>query len=403
MNILIITPRIPYPPYRGDKLKIYNIAKNLVNLGNSVTILTFHANNKDDIDSINKLTELGIEVDCVKLTPLESVFNLFKGFFKNLPFQVLYYSSAKMRMLIKTRLANVNYDVIYFHLIRSAQYHTLVQRNNKTVKVLDFTDAVSLYLSRYHKILTNPFRKIAVNIELSRINHYESIASKFDKVYVCSVIDRKHLLEKQAAKNIGIMENGIDLEYFKYSEVKPEKHRIIFTGNMPYFANYDAAIFFAQEVFPLILKKYPAAKFYIVGQNPPPQVRKLQSSSVIVTGFVKDIRHEYMISEVNVAPIRFGAGTLNKILESLVLKVPVVATDMAVAGLSEDVRKYISVANTPSDFADKVMSIFEKRKSLQPQLEEARRLVTEKHNWQNIIAKFEGELKKLVNGSTNQK
>ena len=86
--------------------------------------------------------------------------------------------------------------------------------------------------------------------------------------------------------------------------------------------------------YSLKLKKSIAhAKLYIVGQNPPAALKRLSSEDIIVTGFVPDIKAEYLQSVVAVAPIRFGAGTLNKTLEPMALGIPVVATSVATEGL----------------------------------------------------------------------
>jgi len=147
----------------------------------------------------------------------------------------------------------------------------------------------------------------------------------------------------------------VNVQQFKPERLEYDINRIIFTGNMPYYANYDAVIYFAKEIFPLVLMEIPDAKFYIVGQNPPMRVRSLASQNIIVTGFVQDIITEYLKSTVNVAPMRFGAGTLNKIIESLVLGVPVIATPIAIEGFPSEIKKIINVASGSKEFAKQVI------------------------------------------------
>ncbi|HEX9005811.1 MAG TPA: glycosyltransferase, partial [Bacteroidota bacterium] len=136
-----------------------------------------------------------------------------------------------------------------------------------------------------------------------------------------------------------------------------EPGRIIFTGNMSYYPNADGAKFLAERIFPLIKRRAPQAKLYIVGQQPPASVRALARDDVTVTGFVKDLRAEYGRSAVAVSPIRFGAGTLNKILEPLAMGVPVVATSHGVSGLELQPGSEILVADTPEQFADHVVRL----------------------------------------------
>ncbi len=211
-------------------------------------------------------------------------------------------------------------------------------------------------------------------------------------VFICSDVDREYLRQQGIEANTKILRNGVDIQHFRNENQEYDYNRIIFTGNMPYYANYDAAIYFSKEIFPLILKVVPAAKFYIVGQNPPFKVRSLANKSIIVTGFVKDIKKEYLKSVVNVAPMRFGAGTLNKIIESLVLGVPVIATPIAVEGFPEEIKNYISVASGSREFAHSAIRYLKEPKLRQKFMEMDKSKIKELLSWENIVDQFENDL-----------
>lgn len=393
MNILIITPRIPYPPFRGDKLKIFNISKNL-SRNNSVTILTFYRNDRQMAD-IPKLEKNGIKVELVRLSVFESLFQFFLAFLNLLPFQVAWYKSSKMKKKVGEMINQNNYDVVYYHLIRSAQY-ICNNRKNSQINVLDFTDAVSLYLTRFEKIVKNPIKKFLLRIEKNRIEKYEKIAEKFHTLFLCSEIDRDFIVKRGFNVNTRLLKNGIDTSYFKSEAVEFDRNRIIFTGNMPYFANYDAAIFFSKEIFPLILRKVPEAKFYIVGQKPPKKIVNLGSDNIIVTGFVPDIKKEYLKSAVNVAPIRFGAGTLNKVIESIVLGVPVVSTSMAAGGLPEELKKYIFISDDKETFAKYVADVILNPNIRTELMQEGKEIIEKLLSWEVIVDEFENYLKESI-------
>ena len=392
MTILIITPRIPYPPFRGDKLKIYNIAKNL-SYNNSIKILTFFRNTKQ-LKDLEKLVKLGIQVEAVKLTLIRSIFNLINTLFLKIPFQVAWFKSGKMKKKIEEEISKKKYDVIYFHLIRSAQYLNVDRGSNnyKSLKVLDFTDAVSLYLSRFADVERNIFKKLVIKFEAKRIKSYEKIAENFNTVFICSVKDKNYLISQGLNANIKMLNNGIDTDYFKPTNVDYRKNRIIFTGNMPYYANYDAAIYFTKEIFPKILKEIPEAEFYIVGQKPPLKIKSLSSKNIFVTGFVPDIKTEYLKSAVNVAPMRFGAGTLNKVLESIALGVPIVATSITVEGLQPELKKYIYIANNSNEFSHLVIEVLKNPGLHKELLKEGQTVIKELLSWEKIVSKFEKDL-----------
>ncbi len=387
MKILIITPRIPYPPFRGDKLKVYNLAKLLSN-NNSVTILTFLRNNSQKKDLVN-LEKHGIQIEVVKFSIFGSLLQTFLAIFGNLPFQAAFFKSSKMEKKVVEKVKAGDFDVIYYHLIRSAQYLYSNKTGSKPLNVIDFTDDVSLYLKRFAEIEANPIKRYFINIEQKRIEKYERIAEKFHSLFICSDVDKNFLINKGINKNVNILPNGIDIEYFYSEKQSFEKNRIVFTGNMPYYANYDAALYFSKDIFPLVLKKIPESEFYIVGQKPPQKIKMLKSKNIFVTGFVKDIKLEYLKSAVNVAPMRFGAGTLNKVIESIALGVPVVATSMAVGGLPKELNKYIFVADDPEDFAKKIIYIIQNPIIRFEMMEEGKKIIREKLNWKKVVSEFE--------------
>ena len=58
------------------------------------------------------------------------------------------------------------------------------------------------------------------------------------------------------------------------------------------------------------------------------------AKNVFLTGFVNDLHSRIASSWICLAPIRFGGGTRLKILESMALYTPVVATSKGAEGLN---------------------------------------------------------------------
>lgn len=158
-------------------------------------------------------------------------------------------------------------------------------------RILDLTDAVSLYLERFLAAERNVLKRILLKSTSTRMLRYGRIIRHCDRTVVYSVVDRKALLNSTPDARVEILENGIDLDFFKPDDaVRSENGTTICTGNMSYFPNANAVRFFAEELFPLLNRRVPGAKFLVVGQNPPEPVRRLASPDVVVTGPVADIR-----------------------------------------------------------------------------------------------------------------
>jgi polysaccharide biosynthesis protein PslH len=131
-----------------------------------------------------------------------------------------------------------------------------------------------------------------------------------------------------------VVPNGVDLAVWQRTEPTIGRDEIVLTGAMDYPPNVDAAIHLVEDVMPRVWSAWPTAHVSIVGRDPIQSVRDLADRPrVTVTGFVDDVRPYLERASVFAAPIRFGAGIQNKVLEALAMEVPVVATPLAAEGL----------------------------------------------------------------------
>src|SRR5262249_12969953 len=127
-------------------------------------------------------------------------------------------------------------------------------------------------------------------------------------------------------------------------------------GRMDYFPNIDGVCYFAQEIFPIVREKVPHVEFRIVGSNPSSRVRNLaKGQGITVTGHVADVRSHLNDAALSVAPLRIARGTQNKILESMAMGIPVVATPQAAKGINAVPGRDLLVASDAGAFAEHVI------------------------------------------------
>jgi polysaccharide biosynthesis protein PslH len=384
MNLLFITSRLPYPPFQGDRLKIYHILR-ILSRKHQITLLSFTQDVAED-RLAKELAPYCHRIETIILPKTQSYQNLLPGIFGNKPFQVSYYHSSAFQQKLTQILAEDSYDLIHTHLIRMAPYSADLQ----IPKVLDLTDAISEYLKTRYETTSNPIIKAGLFIEWQRMLRYEPILAKFNTISVCSKPDRDNLLKTAPTAQIEIIRNGIDIDYFKPNlEQQPEQNSIIFTGNMTYAPNEDGLMYFYREILPLIRQSVPEVKLYIVGKDPSPAVQKIATDRVIVTGKVPDLRTYYSLAQVSICPIRFGAGTLNKVIEPMAMGIPVVSTSIACAGMNVTDGKDILFADTPSEFATAVVKLIQSPELRQKIGSNGHKLAITEHDWEQIVAKLE--------------
>ena len=86
-------------------------------------------------------------------------------------------------------------------------------------------------------------------------------------------------------------------------------------------------LYFVKEVWPKIQIQLNC-KLYIVGINPPPQIQKLASESIIVTGFVPNLEEYYNNCRISLCPHRYAAGIPLKLIEAMSYGIPSVVSDL---------------------------------------------------------------------------
>lgn len=148
--------------------------------------------------------------------------------------------------------------------------------------------------------------------------------------------------------------------YIKGTEVDFGKRRdIVFVGGYKHAPNVDAVKYFVSEIMPLLRKRLPSMRFYIVGSKVPAEIQALASEDVVVLGFVEDLDTLLDRMRVSVAPLRYGAGIKGKVGSSLAVGLPVVATPLAAEGMALTNGENILVADDPSEFADAVAALYQ--------------------------------------------
>lgn len=390
MRLLFIANRFPYPPFRGDKLKIYNLVKQLSKI-HEIDLITF-VEQQSDYQYLDELKPFFKNIVLQDLPKWKSVLNVLLGFFNAKPLQVNYFKSTGFSKKVKQLIDENNYDAIHVQHLRMAQYAINISHPNV---ILDLPDAFSLYWERRKTVKRNFFVKILDNIESKKVMKYEALVlSKFKKSLVCSIEDSEFLVKKHGVKNIDILPNGVDISVFKPSNHDySHNNQLLFTGNMDYAPNVDAVIYFVSDVLPIIQEKRKV-KFIIAGQRPIEKVKILDNGETIfVTGFIQDLTSVYNDASVVVAPLRFGAGTQNKVLEAMAMGIPVVCSNIGFQGLGIENGQGAFMKTNAAEFAQQVIELLNSEELRRKTGELGIHVIQSKFSWENIANQLDAIFK----------
>lgn len=358
MKVLFLTPRLPYPPIGGDKLRIYHQIRLLSPRLEHIHLLSL-IEAADEREAARRFEAEfpNLTVETVFLPRWRSYLSCAEGLFTRDPLQVCYYRSARFVARLEGLLASQAFDACVMHLFRMAQYGHLLAGVRT---VLELTDCLSL---RYRRSApyARGISRLLDGIERRRVSGYETRATgRVDASVVVTEADRDELVRLGAKGAIEVINNGVDTEFFHpRPTVDPEPRTAAFLGNLHSFPNRDAVEFIVREIWPLVRRVEPRAGLQIIGTHPTRRIRGFDGrDGVVVTGRVDDVRPYLWRSALTLAPVRVGAGTQNKILESLALGVPAITTSVGFEGLGMVPGEGVLVANEPDAIAECVLRVF---------------------------------------------
>lgn len=403
MRILFV---VPYVPTR-IRTRPLNLIRTLIEAGHEVTVATLWTA-EEEIREFLEIVEGRCQVLCEKITNYRSVANCLWGLTSRVPLQASYSWKSTLAARLAEILATRDYDVVHVEHLRGARYalylqNLLAEQGKSHIPVVwDSVDCISGLFEQSAKGSPSLSSRSIARLELGRTRRYEGwLVRRLEKVVVTSRVDQSQLLhlatrfvsngepEPDLASRVTVVPNGVDLEYFTPLKGEREKSTLVVSGKMSYHANEAAVVSFVSQAMPRIWAECPEAQLWIVGKDPSRRVRDLKSNRVIITGTVPDIRPFLQRASIAVAPIQYGAGIQNKVLEALACGTPVVATPQAIAGLSLQPGTQVTVGHGMEGLADAVLTLLANPGQRRYLGKSGRCFVEANHNWRTIAGQLE--------------
>lgn len=373
-NIVVTTSRFPYPLEKGDKLRAFFQIKELAK---SFNIHLLSISDKEiEPNSIKELEKYCADVKVYVLPKWKSFLNTALSIFSNKPFQVGYFYSRKINKAIQTYLTDLKPDHIYCQLLRSAEY---VKDYHDCSKTIDYMDALSKGIERRID-KAKWFEKWFYVKEHKRLVIYESLLFDFfENKTIISEQDRDLIFHKDR-KKISVIPNGVGPSFFEEVAIE-KKFDLLFTGNMSYPPNIEAAEILINQILPKLKTTHKQVSVLISGTSPHQRVLDLASNNVTISGWVDDIRESYASSKVFIAPMFIGTGLQNKLLEAMAMKMPCITTNLANNALQATAGDNIFIANSIAEFVDKIDNLLASPESQDSTGKSACQFVQENYQW----------------------
>lgn len=405
MHILYIVPYTPTP----IRTRPYHLLRGLVARGHRVTLATLWQSDAE-YAVLADWQRLGVEVIAALLSKPRAAWNSLLALPAGIPMQASYCWQPELAQALQARMTTAPPDVIHSEHLRGARYglllRPLAQRQPATPLVWDAVDSIAHLFQQASQHSRSRQSRWLTRLELGRTRRYESwLVGQFQRVLVTSPIDRQAFVElaglpsSDPTSPLTVLPNGVDLTYFHPNEVRRDAATIVLSGKMSYHANITAALHLLQEIMPLVWCQRPDTLVWIVGKDPPSRLRQLANANpahVTVTGEVPDVRPYLQRATLAVAPVLYGAGIQNKVLEALACGAPVIASRQAVSALAGQPAQALVVADSPPAMAEAIVNLLATPARRAELGQAGRAYVEQHHDWNTAAAQLEAIYAELV-------
>jgi hypothetical protein len=228
-----------------------------------------------------------------------------------------------------------------------------VRRFMPSAKVLFFTSDLH-FLREARKAELSGRKADTIKAEITRRDEL-LVAVKSDCCIVHSAVEQALLARELPSTPVELY--GWSIDVVGRGEPFNRRRDFVFLGGYQHPPNVDAVLHFVEDIFPLIKTRIPDAKFYVLGSHPPPELQRLASDDIIITGFVPDLGPCLGKCRVGVAPLRYGAGIKGKIAMMMSHGLPVVTTTMGAEGMNLAHEQEVLIQDDPRAFADEAVRL----------------------------------------------
>ena len=389
MDILLISRCPPFPLYHGDRLILYHLARQLAARRHQIDLLAFYQSPSDIADT-PRYSRLFRDVKLIPETTrttrdyLKRSRNLTLRF----PASAEESWSPEMWQTIEQMTSERTYAVAHvFGGIQVYEYRQLVE---SFPHIIVPYESYSLWLERAVENENKRLARWTKQTQLRMARNYESwMFEGYDRTLVLTDKDAAALKSLNENLPISVIPNGVDVEFFSPTGHEPDEPTLLFLGNYNYAPNFDAALRLVRDVFPRIQRKIPEAHLFIVGGNAPPELQAYASDHIEITGRVPDIRPYFEYSKLFISPLRLGAGIKNKVLESMAMQTPVVATPLSCDGIPVEHGQHVMIGTTDDELANHAVRLLQDNALRERLRLNGRQLIQQQFTWGRVADQYE--------------
>jgi sugar transferase (PEP-CTERM/EpsH1 system associated) len=388
-DILFLAHRVPFPPDRGDRIRSHHLLKALARLG-PVHIGCFaEGNDGAGAAALAQIAASHCIVPRRKPLPLAGIEAVLAG----KPVSLTAFRSRRLADWVRQTIARHDIAAI---VVFSGQMGQYVPEDFGGRVVIDLCDVDSAKFASYaaagERAWLNAREARLLAVEEERLGQRADATILISEAEAALYRSRLRAPDKV---NVAVIGNGIDAAFFDPAATTPHPRlaaeagpHFVFTGQMDYRPNEQAALWVIEALMPLLRARLPEAVFHVVGRNPTARlVAHHGCAGVRVWGAVRDVRPFIAAADAVLAPLLIARGVQNKVLEAMAMARPVILTPEAATGIAaSDGEHWLVSPPDPATMAARIEGLLSEPEKAARMGAAARRFVREHHAWEAMLA-----------------
>ena len=394
-RILIVLPVLPWPLREsGASVRFAPIIEYLSHRY-LVDILVLESQQRNSQALCPILRSGSVEILSVPTLAIPPLWRKIKTVWRALvpngePFgSVRHLNYADLELKIATRVHNGSYGAVVWAAGHLGMACRLRAAFPSIRFVIDIVDSPALLCSR--EVTSHLLKRTLRPYTAWKWRRLERrVQHSFDATIYISPVDASTAHPSSASK-IFVIPNGVTkAESPRDPACVTDRRGVIgFLGDMSYLPNISAALRLAKDIFPLVRAALPGATLLIIGRNPVPSIRALESANITVTGTVEDIGVYLAKLAVCLFPMIEGAGLQNKILDAMHAKVAVVTTPLAAASLGAASGNQLLIGETDQELAQHTVALLRDPDAAAEIACRAHAFAMQRFSWNSLLPRYE--------------
>lgn len=387
MRVLDITSRLPYPATDGARIVMGQLVEALARMGHEVTLVALESDGVEERD-------LGpnVSTHTVYLKHLSRALGAAGTLLHPRPYTVLKKTRRNVFDLLEKLHAERRFDLVIADQSHIAHYGLWMKRRHGLPLVLRSHNIEHEIYRRQTESTSNPLLRSYIGLQTRRWERFEK-----EMIAGCdaclTITDRDAEVVRAIAPQIPVLTLPAAVDTTRFPYVDPDQregHSTIVLGSMNWEPNRLSALWFGNEVWPLIEAASTDAVCHLVGSDPP-RAELPVSPRLKIEGRVEDIAPLYQRIAVGLIPVTVGGGMRVKMVEMMASGIPIVSTSIGAEGNLAVPGEHYLRADTPRDFADAVLRLLSDP-ALRSRMAQSAHALAEKHYTTAMVERVLGEV-----------